>query len=557
MGSDTTRGDGQTDPVALDPSSPAEPSPTGAVHASTIPSETLAAIDIGTNSVHGVVARMTAGEGGPRFEVLEREKDVVRLGSSAGDIRELSVDAIDRTVASLARFRQVAAVHDAPITAVATSAVREADNRDALIDRAWTEAGIHVDVISGVEEARLIHLGVLQAVPVFDQRLLLCDIGGGSTELLVGQRGEVLASRSLKLGAIRLTRRFFDRRLVHPGAVDACRRHIRSTLAPFAREIRSLAVQVTVGSSGTITALAEMAAVRATGSRPRTISNLVLTRSQLDEVVAEIVAAPATEDRAALPGMDPARADIILAGALILEQVVHDLAIPEVVISDYALREGVLLDTWRRRHGGSLHHLSDLRHRSVLHLAEAMDEDQPHSAQVARLALQIFDATRARHRLGDDARELLEAAALLCNVGMFLSHAQHHKHSYYVIRSSDRLSGFKDHEIELIALVARYHRKSEPRQKHAEFADLGEGDQHLVRCLAGILRVSIGLDRNHAARVSGIVAHDEVEHLVIRATPAGDADINLELYAANARKDLLESALDVKVDVRQSKPQEE
>ena len=155
-------------------------------------SDTLAALDIGTNSVHGVVARLTEGESGPRFEILEREKEVVRLGSSAGDIRELDDDAIDRTVAALDRFRQVAEVHRAPITAVATSAVREAENRDVLIDRAWTEAGVHIDVVSGIEEARLIHLGVLQAVPVFDQRLLLCDIGGGSTELLVGLRGEVL-----------------------------------------------------------------------------------------------------------------------------------------------------------------------------------------------------------------------------------------------------------------------------------------------------------------------------------------------------------------------------
>ena len=134
-----------------------------------------------------------------------------------------------------------------------------------------------MNVISGVEEARLIHLGVLQAVPVYDRRLLLCDIGGGSTELLVGLRGEVLSSRSLKLGAIRLTRRFFDGKHTHPGAVDACRRHVRSTIAPFAREIRNLDVEVGVGSSGTIATLAEMAAMKATGTRPRSVSNLTLS----------------------------------------------------------------------------------------------------------------------------------------------------------------------------------------------------------------------------------------------------------------------------------------
>ena len=514
--------------------------------------ETLAAVDIGTNSVHGVVARMTSGDAGPRFEILDREKEMVRLGSSPGDMRELSEDAIDRAVAALDRFRQVAEVHDAPITAVATSAVREAENREVLIDRAWDEARVLVTVISGVEEARLIHLGVLQAVPVFDKRLLLCDIGGGSTELLVGERGEVMASRSLKLGAIRLTRRFFDGRLTHPGALDACRRHVRSTIAPFAREVRRLDVEVAVGSSGTIANLAEMAAVRATGSRPRSVSNLVMTVEQLDDVVKEIVAAPDAKARGELPGLDASRADIILAGAVILEQVMHELDLPEITVSDYALREGVLLDTWRRRHGGSLHHLSDLRRQSVLDLGELMDEDPPHSAQVARLALELFDATRDRHELGDDAREILEAAALLCNVGMFLSHAQHHKHSYYVIRGTDRLAGFNDDEVERIALVARYHRKSEPKARHPEYADLRDDAKHEVSVLAGLLRIATGLDRNHAGRVQGVAVKDKGDRLVVKVTPVPGEDIALELYAASARTALLDDVLDVKTEVREA-----
>jgi exopolyphosphatase/guanosine-5'-triphosphate,3'-diphosphate pyrophosphatase len=362
----------------------------------------------------------------------------------------------------------------------------------------------------------------------------------------------VLASRSLKLGAIRLTRRFFDGRLTHPGALDACRRHVRSTIAPFAREVRRLGVEVAVGSSGTITTLAEMAAIRATGSRPRSASNLVLTAEQLDDVVAEIAAAPTPEARAELPGLDAVRADIILAGAVILEQVVHELHLAEVVTSDYALREGVLLDTWQRRHGGSLHHLSDLRRQSVVDLGELMDEDPPHSAQVARLALELFDATKDRHGLGDDAREILEAAALLCNVGMFLSHAQHHKHSYYVIRSSDRLAGFNDDEVERIALVARYHRKSEPKARHPEFAAIDEATQREVSVLAGLLRIATGLDRNHASRVEHVKVSDAGAELVIDAVAAPGEDISLELYAASIRTSLLESALDVTAEVREA-----
>jgi exopolyphosphatase / guanosine-5'-triphosphate,3'-diphosphate pyrophosphatase len=511
-----------------------------------VDAETLAAIDIGTNSVHLVVARMTPGPDGPRFEVLEREKEMVRLGSGSGDMRELTPDAIDRGIEALHRFRQVAAVHDADrepwLRAVATSAVREAENRDVFIDRAWDEADVHVDVISGVEEARLIHLGVLQAVPVFDHQLLLVDIGGGSTELLVGKHGEVLASRSHKLGSIRLTQRFFGGDRLHPAAVDSCRRFVRSTIAPFAREVRRLGFEVAVGSSGTIGALATMAAAQADRDVPRSVSNLVLRTEELDAVV-DLLRRTDVADRASLPGLDPKRADIILAGAIILEQVLHDLDVAELTVSDNALREGVLLDAWRRRHGGSLDHLSDLRRRSVLHLLELMDDDPGHAVQVARLALEVFDATVEVHGLPAGARETLEAAAMLSNVGLFIAHSQHHKHSYYVIRSSEHLSGFTDHEVELIAVVARYHRKADPAPKHPEFASLRRADQELVRTLAGMLRVAIGLDRNHGARVHSLRCDISDEQLVVRVTAQPGEDIALELYAADARKGLLEAAL--------------
>jgi exopolyphosphatase/guanosine-5'-triphosphate,3'-diphosphate pyrophosphatase len=179
-----------------------------------------------------------------------------------------------------------------------------------------------------------------------------------------------------------------------------------------------------------------------------------------------------------------------------------------------------------------------------------MDEDPDHSAQVARLALELFDATADRHGLGDDSREVLEAASLLANVGLFVSHAGHHKHSYYVIRNSELLTGFTDREIELIAQVARYHRKSSPRRKHPEFAALDREDQRRVRVLAGLLRVAVGLDRNHAARVTSVAAAPDGDGpLVIEVTPADGQDVSLEMYAATARSGLLAEALGAPVEV--------
>ncbi len=501
----------------------------------------LAAIDIGTNSIHLVVARIAAND---RFEVVAREREMVRLGSGPGDMKMLDPDAMERGIRALAHMRRVAEAEGASIRAVATSAVREAENHDAFVRRAHDEAGVEVEVISGIEEARLIHLGVLQAVPVYDKRLMLVDIGGGSTELLIGERGETLAARSLKLGAIRLTARFFGGARVHPAAVGACRQFVRSTLAPFVPEVHQLGFDVLVGSSGTIMAFAEMAAARRGESSPMTFNNFELTRDELDDIVSRLMRVDTVENRKDIPGLDPRRADIILGGAIILEQVMHTYGATRLVVSENALREGVLLDTVQRSRGGTLHHLRDLSRASVLHLMEQCDERPDHSREVARLALDLFDATQSVHGLDEAAREYLEAAALLANVGLFISHTKHHLHSYYVIRNSEHLTGFTDREIEMIAQVARYHRKSPPKPEHEAFARLWPDDQQLVRSLAALLRVAIGLDRSYESRVATTRCEDDGEHLTIELVPAGEGDITLEHYAADARKALLEEVLD-------------
>jgi exopolyphosphatase / guanosine-5'-triphosphate,3'-diphosphate pyrophosphatase len=507
--------------------------------------DVLAAVDLGTNSVHLVVARV----GGSRFEVIEREREMVRLGSAGGDMKWLTDAAMDRGIAVLDRFRQVAEIYEAGLRVVATSAVREAENRSVFLRRAKDEAQVDVEVISGFEEARLIHLGVLQAVPVFDRRLVVCDIGGGSTELVVGHKGEVLTSRSLKLGAIRLTQRFFPEGRRTNDAVEACRRFVQGVLGPFARQAQHLGWEVAVGSSGTIGAICEVVAAGRDEPRPRTFNNFTVSRSEIEAAVGQLLDAKTAKARAKVPGLDPRRADIILGGALVLEQVVAELGVEELTFSDYALREGVLLDTWQRTHGGSLHHLSDLRRRSVLHLVELMDEDPAHSQQVARLALELFDGSCVRHGLGDDSREVLEAGALLCNVGLFVSHSAHHKHSYYVIRNSEHLAGFTDREIELIALVARYHRKSAPRARHPEFAALTPEEQRRVSVLAGLVRIAVGLDRNHAGQVETVRCHTDGDHLVIEVVPRDGETVALELYSANQRKGLLEAALGGPIDI--------
>lgn len=510
----------------------------------------LAALDIGTNSFHLVVARLVEGE---RFETLTREKEVVRLGHGGGDMKELSADAIERGLGALRRMRHIADSYGAELRAVATSAVREAANAADFIDRAHDEAGVVIEVISGTEEARLIHLGVLQAVPVFERRILLVDIGGGSTELLIGERGDVLAVRSLKLGAVRLTDRFFPEGRVTPKKVTAARGHIRDLLTHFARDVDEHGFEVAVASSGTAETVARITHA-AHGQTPLTTYNCALfSAGELGAALEELIGHRDAESRASVPGLEAARADIVVAGALILNGVAEAFGVEEFVFSEGALRDGVLVDTWNRLGGAGstdAHRLQDATARSIRQLAERCDDDPEHSAHVATLAGQLFDGLRSIHGLGDEHRRLLDAGARLANVGLVVAHSKHHLHAYYVIRNSE-LAGLTDREIELIAQIARYHRKSAPKSTHAAFAALRAEDQELVRVLAGILRVAIGLDRSHRRRVRGIRVSVDPKRVTVFVTPdpGPERDVGLELYAANERKDLLERLLGRRVEL--------
>ena len=509
--------------------------------------EVLAAVDVGTNSLHLVVARVDDDD---RFEVVAREKEQVRLGQGAGDMKELAPEAIERGVAALGRFRRLADAHGAELRAVATSAVREAQNHDDFLVRARREAKVEVEVISGVEEARLIHLGVLSALPVFERRILLCDIGGGSTELLIGQRGETCAARSLKIGAVRLTNRFFAEGTPSKADVEACRRHVRGALVAFERDVRRHGFEVAVGSSGTIEQIVRLARRGAGDDDPlRTWNGVTATAGEIGDVVADLARAARKGELGDVDGLDPKRVDIITAGALILEGVIERFGIGELTVSEAALREGVLIDTLQRIRGGSLHHVTDVGRHSVRHLADANDPDPDHSSWVATLALQLYDDLAPDLGLDPDCRDHLEAAALLANVGLTISHDGHHKHSYYVIRHSDRLVGFTDAEIERIALVARYHRKSAPKARHAEFARLDDDEQGVVRTLAAILRVAIGLDRTHNRRVSAVRALHTGDGVRIDVTPTVGADVELEVHTAAERSGLLAEVLDAPVEV--------
>ncbi|MCX7930841.1 MAG: Ppx/GppA family phosphatase [Chlorobi bacterium] len=493
----------------------------------------IAAIDVGTNSIHMIVARV--GMNGT-MQVIARDREVVRLGKSSGDIKHLTEDAIERGVQTITRFVAMARQHGAFIRAVGTSAVREALNRDDFLRRVEDHTGVRIEIISGEEEGRLIYVGVIHGLPLVERRLCVCDIGGGSTEIVIGDRGEVLFVQSEKIGAIRLTEQFF-RRSRSAKAIEECRRTLIGEWSPVLDAARCVGWDEVVVTSGTWETLARVALGDGTLSSAQ-LHGQRIERAALLDAVEHIVSARAPHHIAKIAGVEPERADIITAGALIAERFLLQLDVQSVLVSMYALREGVVFDTAQHlRDQRQYHHLVHLRAATTEQLCQRFNVERAHAQHVAKLALELFDGLRCLHGLGDTERELLEAAGLLHDVGYHISPDQHHKHSYYII-SNAVMPGFSSTEAAIIANVARYHRKSHPKTKHASFSVLPQQWKYAVRWMAACLRIAEGLDRRRQQRVAAV--HVVVENKCIRVGIIARADVEIELWGAHRRKSLLE-----------------
>lgn len=511
-------------------------------------SSALAAIDMGTNSFHMVIVEPTESGG---FQMLTREKETVRLGSGAGDLETITPEAMKRAIDCLNRFNRIAKNRNASVRAVATSAVREARNRDEFLKQVKKETGLRVDVIQGNEEARLIYLGILQALPVFDERILLIDIGGGSTEYLIGQGGVPEFATSLKLGAIRLTDRFFPDGQVSVSGIEDARYFLRLNLLGLKAEMPENIPDTVIGSSGTARTLIELVQqhIRKGDGEARDMS-----AQELDEVVELLLDCKNRKQRESKLGLDEKRSDIIVAGALLLQESFRILGIKTMVYSPFALREGVVFDSFHRNSRSK--DLSGIRKNSVLQLARRMVPQEGPAQVCSRLSLIILDSLAAAgvFYAEEVEREVLEYAALLHNCGIAIAHSAHHKHSHYIIQNSEMLLGFTGREIDVIAAIARYHRKALPSKKHSEYEDLNRYDRNLVKVLAGVLRISIGLSRGESGRVDDVKVKKQGKDLLFFIHPSqklkpGD-DLSLEEHGAVLRKDLLEQALERKIDIR-------
>lgn len=493
---------------------------------------TLAAIDCGSNSFHLLVVRVD--DAGHSWEIIAKDKEMVRL-AAALEAEELTAAAMDRGVAALRRFRLLAEEHGAErIVAVATSAVREARNGELFIARALREAGVTVECISGPEEARLIYLGVTSAINFRGRKAAIVDIGGGSTELVIGTATELRFARSLKLGAVRLHEQYLNTDPVTTDGYYGVIAHVKGSLHQLLPLMREVGYDFLIASSGTALTLAELDALDL-GLDPKGLNGYHLTRERLRELEYRLCALPLKE-RAKLPGLPPRRADIIVAGAGILGTLMDELGMSELVTCERALREGIVLDALYRE--GVLEdarHVHDrVRSRAVRAIGERYGYDAVHAEHVARLALSIFDQTQALHGLPRNARDLLEGAAILHDIGFHISHTGHHKHSYYLIRNAE-LVGFHEPEIELMANVARYHRKSLPKDKHANLRALTPPQRDVMSKLAAILRLADGLDHAGARTVQQVSVR--LDPGVTAFFVQADGPCDVDLWGATAKSD--------------------
>ena len=507
----------------------------------------IAAIDVGTNSVHMIVVRVRSDLS---FEVIDREKMMVRLGAGGLEGRALTADATTSARQVLATFKRLADSHSVEeILAVATSATREARNGGEFLAQVEKETGIRPMVISGAEEARLIHQAAAYGVDVGNSRAVVIDIGGGSVEITLGTGTSIDLARSFKLGVIRLTERFIKTDPISTGDERRLETHILNDISRHCDQISAIGFDRVIGTSGTILSLGVVTATAIRGTTPTELRNLRVSAKQIRRLRKDLREFD-LEHRLAIPGLDPRRADLVVAGAVLLDTILRRLEADEITLCDLSLREGLILDYIRRhkREIAQADRIPDVRRRSAIELAERCNYFAVHAQHVARLALALFDQTRARHGLTDREREWLEYAALMHDLGVHISYPRHHRHSYYLIKNGD-LRGFEPDEIEVIALVTRYHRRGTPKKTHEEYAQLPAGLRRTVRILSSILRVAESLDRSHAQVISALELQDRGKDTLLQLQTSADAE--LEIWAASRHIKPFEKLLQKPVRLQQ------
>lgn len=472
-------------------------------------------VDMGSNAIRFVVAEATAGAIG----TLESHRLPVRLGRDVFHTGQIPDAALGEVVDAFRRFRATCDRHGVKhIRAIATSAMRDARNRDLLVDRVREASGIEIDVISGTQESYLLKLGVETRVDLRQGRSLLVDVGGGSVELVLVEDGQVASADSYRLGALRMLEALRDSDGSGETFVDLLHKHLKSLDHRIADRFDKIRIDRYVAVGGNVESLADLANLRAAPRRTDGIESHAV--DELQRLVLDLARLPVVE-RMEKHGLKPDRADTIVPAGIVYLHLAELAGVARVLVPRVGIKDGLLVEIVT----GHLDPFVAEEHVDVvLSSCRAMGRrfhvETAHAEAVLTLARQLFDQTRELHGLGGRARVLLEAAALLHDVGVAVNNDGHHKHSQYLIQSSD-LVGLADEERQLVALLARYHRKAPPQREHEEFMQLRRRERTLVERLSALLRLADALDRQHASVVRGVsvkIREDSVELRPILAT---------------------------------------
>jgi exopolyphosphatase/guanosine-5'-triphosphate,3'-diphosphate pyrophosphatase len=506
----------------------------------------IGVFDIGTNSIHLLIVEIHRDLS---YEILGHEKDVTRLGDGSFEgKKELSRQVFFEALDVIDRFAKIARKASVrKIVAVATSAVREAKNGGEFVSAVYERTGVKIQVVTGEEEARLIGLAVRSSIETRGRKVLVIDIGGGSVELVLADRRKDYALESLKLGVARLADRFLRKDPPSKKELRRLEKVAERALQESAGRIRRTGYSMVIGTSGTFINLAAMV-YEAREQKPlRLVNHFELLRKDLARLHKRISKMSA-EERLGLPGLDPRRADLIVAGSALALVLMRAFKTEKVVISYKNIREGIVLDYIqknKRKLRAGEENLS-IRERSVLQLARRCECDEPHSVQVARLAVALFEKTQRLHRLGRREKELLWFAGILHDVGHYVSFRRHHRHSHYIITNSD-LDGFTSEEVEIMGELARSHRKGLAEEAEKRFSKVPKKDRRAVMILSAFLRIADGLDRTHFSVVRSVECRIRPRRIRILARARQDAE--LEIWQARQRADLLAKVFNRKVEI--------
>lgn len=514
----------------------------------------IACIDMGTNSFHMIVCQ--AIEDRDHFEVIKREKEAVPFFRRALSAHTIDDAALSSAIRILRDMKAKAAQCGAKtVLAVATSAVREASNGEEVLKRIREELDIDARMISGREEARLIYLGVLWSMPEVSGNFGIVDIGGGSTEIILADRSRTRFTESYKLGAARLTQRFFKRERPTPQEIRELHDEVRGVLRPAnARVQEAGGFKQLIGTSGSIQTIAKLDKLRHKRKNEE-LHGYSLFLKDVEVLVEELEQSFLRGER--IKDVSTDRSRTILAGAIVLLETMRSFGAEELTVCTAALREGVIVDRFLQTGWltGGLENHKDPRSDSVHQLLEKYQSSVEHAEQVARLAGEIFLKTRGiLHVYPEDIGHLLWSAAMLHDVGMFIGRNGHHKHSYYLIKNGGLL-GHSQEEVDLIASIARYHRGSEPKDSHEAFASISPNERRMVSEMAAILRIAEALDRSHRQVVQRLEFEFEPESkkdgrgvlsLLIYIRPGENWEP--ETWALKEKKTLFEKVFQVRLN---------